>query len=480
MDGAGENRTNLRRIPGPNAVTAVLAIASMGASFMQTLVLPIQAELPELLGAERQATAWVVTVTLLASCIAYPIAGRLGDLYGKRRVALALLGCLVLGSVIAALSTNLIGLLVGRALQGFVMGFIPVAIAILRDVLPLERLNGGVALVSATLGVGGAIGLVLSAVVAQFLDWHALFWCAAALGAITLALVFWLVPVSVLRSPGQLDLVGAAGLSLGLGSILVAISQGDEWGWISPLTLGLTGGGVVVLLLWGWYELRQASPLVDLRISARPAVLFTNLSALTVGFGFFASSIALPQLLELPAGTGTGAGMGLTLLMAGLVLLPGALVGVAMTPVATWIANRWSAKILIAVGPALCAAGYVLALVAHSEVWQLLIVNILENVGIGLSFAGMPMIIMRSEPSTETASANSINSLGRSLGTTSASAVIAVILSAHSVKLGSAELPTIDGFLLAFVVSGIVALVSVGFALLVPARPASERRPAVP
>ena len=118
-----------------NAVVAVLAFAGMCASFMQTLVIPIQGELPKLLNSDPANTAWVVTVTLLASAVAVPIAGKLGDMYGKRTIAIYLIAILGIGSLICALAPGLALIIVGRALQGMGMGIIPLGISLLRDVV---------------------------------------------------------------------------------------------------------------------------------------------------------------------------------------------------------------------------------------------------------------------------------------------------------------------------------------------------------
>ena len=126
-------------MPPQGAIVAVLALAGLASSFMFTLVVPIQTRLPDLLHANRDDTAWVVTATLLAAAVITPIAGRLGDMYGKRRIVLVLLATLVVGSVVAAVSTGLIWLIVGRALQGAVTGVIPLGISILRDVLHEDR-----------------------------------------------------------------------------------------------------------------------------------------------------------------------------------------------------------------------------------------------------------------------------------------------------------------------------------------------------
>ncbi|WP_449371853.1 MFS transporter [Arthrobacter psychrolactophilus] len=209
---------------------AVLAVTGACASFMFTLVMPIQAQLPQLMDAPREATAWVVTITLLTSAIATPIAGRLGDLFGKRRFILLLLMTLILGNILAAISTSLPLLLVGRAMQGLMSGVIPLGIAVLRDQLPAKRVGGAVALISASFGFGSALGLPISALIAETMDWHALFWIASSLGLALLALIAWIVPKDRAFVTGGFDYVGAAGLSVGLSGLLIAIAQGNAWG----------------------------------------------------------------------------------------------------------------------------------------------------------------------------------------------------------------------------------------------------------
>src|SRR5690606_6281708 len=206
-------------------------------SFMFTLVVPLQAELPELLHSSREDTSWVVTITLLVAAVATPISGRMGDMYGKRRVAVVLLALLTIGSLVAALSTSIVGVIIGRALQGATTGVVPLGIAIMRDVLPPERLGTAVALMSATMGVGGAVGMPVAAFVAENADWHALFWLAAGLGVIGLVLVMLVVPDDVLLAPGRLDVIGALGLAAGLTGLLLYVSRGAEWGWTSPFAL---------------------------------------------------------------------------------------------------------------------------------------------------------------------------------------------------------------------------------------------------
>jgi MFS family permease len=466
-------------MPRQGAIVAVLALTGLASSFMFTLVVPIQAQLPELLGASREDTAWVVTATLLAAAIFTPIAGRLGDMYGKRRIVLLLLGLLILGSVIAALSTSLIGVIVGRALQGAVTGVVPLGIAILRDVLHTRSVNSAIALISATLGVGGALGLPISAFITEFADWHILFWLAAGLGVLCFGLVLWIVPVSVLRSPGGFDYVGAVGLAVGLTGILLAVSRGNEWGWLATPTLALGLGGVGVLLIWGWFELRIAEPLLDLRVAARRPVLLTNLASIGMGFALFASNVVFPQILELPVET--GAGLGLSLIVASLVVMPAGLVMMVLSPVSGRLSTVIGPRALLIMGAVALVAAYAFVLVAGSDVWQIFVSNLLIGVGIGFGFAAMPMLIMRSVPQSETGASNGLNALFRSLGTSTAAAVMAAVLASSSTVQGGAQIPSAAGFHLTYLLAGAGALMALVLALFIPAHHApQERHPSLP
>lgn len=469
-------RRRLTRMPRQGAIVAVLALAGLASSFMFTLVVPIQAKLPELLDASREDTAWVVTATLLAAAVVTPIAGRLGDMYGKRRIVLVLLGVLVLGSVVAALSTEIIGVIVGRALQGAVTGVVPLAISILRDVLHEDRVDAAIALISATMGVGGALGMPLSALVTQYSDWHALFWLAAGLGVAVFVLVVWIVPVSVLRTAGRFDYVGAAGLAVGLTGVLLAVSRGNEWGWTSPAVLACGLGGGAVLLVWGWYELRIAEPLLDLRVAARRPVLLTNIASLAMGFSLFASNVAYPQLLELPA----PAGFGLSLLSASLVIAPAGLVMMVLSPYSGRLARTVGPRLLLVLGAIALIVAYGFTLLFSSEVWHILVANLLVGVGIGFGYASMPMLIMRSVPQNETGASNGLNALFRSLGTSVAAAVIGAVLASLSVTQGGAQVPTASAFDVAFVLGGAAAVMALVLALFIPQRPAGEPHPSLP
>src|SRR5699024_10400113 len=284
--------------------------------------------------------------TLLAGGVAMPVAGRLADIKGRKPVLVASALILLAGSLICAVSSSLVPVLVGRALQGLAMGYVPVAISFVREIAPPTMQNSAVAGISATLGVGGALGLPLSAWIAQDHDWHTLFWVSSALAAVMAALSLVVLPHRRPVARARFDPVGAIGLAIGVVAVLGGISKGGDWGWTSPLTLFAVIGGAAVLLAWGLYETRHEQPLFDLRTTARRTILLTNIAALLVGFGMMAQSIVVPQLLQLPESTGYG--LGQSMLEAGLWMAPGGLMMLAFTPISSRMLTRLGGRTTLA------------------------------------------------------------------------------------------------------------------------------------
>src|SRR5436190_4154785 len=193
---------------------------------MQTLVVPLLPRFPQLLGASASTVTWLVTATLVAGAVCAPMLGRLGDMYGKRRMLVVALALVAAGSALGALAPDVGTLIVARALQGASLGVVPLGISIMRDVLPERRVGSGVALMSSSLGIGGAVGLPITGLVAEHASWRWLFAGAAVVGAVLLLAVRRWVGESPERSGGRFDLPGAVGLAVALVCLLLAISKG--------------------------------------------------------------------------------------------------------------------------------------------------------------------------------------------------------------------------------------------------------------
>jgi MFS family permease len=461
LDGAtGGSRSGL--------LVAVLSFCGIVVSLMQTLVVPLVPDLPRLFHDSAANTSWVITVTLLAAAVSNPVSGRLGDMYGKRRVLLVTLAMLVAGSIIVALSDALLPVIAGRALQGCAIGVIPLGISIMRDELPPERLGAAMALMSATLGIGGAIGMPLGAYIIEHADWHAMFWMSAGIGVLDILLVLLFVRESSLRSPGRFDLAGAAGLATGLVCVLLAISKGGVWGWGSGPTLGTAAAGVAIQLLWGGYELRRAEPLVDLRISSRRPVLLTNLASILVGFSIMVMMLVLPQVLQSPRGTGYG--LALSLMGSGLCLAPGGVMMMLLSPVSASISRARGPKAALMIGAAVMGVSYAAGVFLTGGVWQIVLVSTAIQAGLALAYAAMPALIMDSVPETETAAANGLNALMRSIGTSASSAVTSAVLAGMTMPYAGTTVPTLRGIQAALAIATAAAFAALLITAFVPGR----------
>jgi len=447
------------------AVVATLAYCGVVVAVMFTLVVPMLPVFPALLDTSVGNASWMATTTLLCGAVATPLAGRLGDMYGKRRALLGSLALLFVGSVICALSDTLPPMLVGRALQGTAAGVMPLAISILRDELPRPRVPSAIGLIGATLGLGAGLGLLVGGFVADHLHWQTIFWFAAGLGAVAIALVLLVVPESPLRTGGRFDVVGALGLSTVLVCSLLAVSKANDWGWTSPVIIGLAVPPLVLSPLWCLHQTRTTAPFVDLRTTTARPVLLTNLAALFVGFGGFANFIATTEMVQLP--TASGYGFGGTVTTAGLCLLPGTS-AFLLSPVSAKLSDARSPRFTLGMGSLIVALGYLFRWLFTDTLWQITLASLVVSIGSVMTFSALPTLIVTNVPDSETAAANGLNALMRAIGMAGASAVSAAMMGAMTMTVGGREFPSSEAFLAYFCVAGVGSLVAAALAFGMP------------
>lgn len=440
----------------------VLCGCGITVSLMHTLVVPLLPEMSRLMNLSQDTASWLLTVTMLAGAVCAPVAGRLADMFGKRRLLVVSLALMTAGSLVGALSWSFGSLLAGRLLQGASFGVLPLGISVLKDVLPPHRVMAGTATMSSTLGVGGAVGMPLSGVIAQLMDWHAVFWAATGVSLAVMVLVLVFVPESSVRASGRFDVVGALGLAAGLVCLLLAISQGSRWGWASPATLGLFGGAVLVLVLWATHQLRVRSPLVDLRTSSRPVVLLTNLATPLIGIAMFASFMLVPVQLQAPASTGYG--YGVSVLVAGVCMVPMGLGILIFSQLSATLSARRGAHVTLMCGGLLLFVGNILMTLLPGHLALLVPLLLLLSTGAALCFSAMPTLIMNWVPNTETASANSLNALLRTIGTSTCAALGGTFLAAFTVSANGTRVASATAHVLTYWIATGAALVAAALA----------------
>jgi len=450
-----------------NVTLGILTLAGSAFALQQTMVFPALTTFKEELGASTAWTTWVLTGFLVSAAVATPLLGRLGDQFGKERMLLVSLGLFLAGCVGAALAWDIWSLIAFRVVSGAGGALFPLSFAIIRDEFPPEKVKMGIGLLSAVFGVGGGFGIVLSGVIVDHLSWRWLFILGSIPVAASIALVHRYVPESPVRSPSRVDIPGALLLSGALVTLMVALTEGEGWGWTSPLLLGLVLGSAACFLLWGFVEARSSSPMVNLRMLAHRPVLLTNVATMVSGFALFSCFVLVPAFVE--TAPGRGYGFGATATEAGLFLLPSSIAMLFAGPLAGTIGRRVGSKWPLAGGMLVVSLGALLFATAHDEGWHVYLASGLLGLGVGSAFAALAALIADNVDALEMGVASGMNTVMRMIGAVIGGQVAAALLTAQTI--GSSSVPAESAFTTTFVLSAVAALVAAGIAVSIGTQP---------
>jgi MFS family permease len=350
--------------------------------------------------------------------------------------------------------------------QGAGGAIFPLAFGIIRDEFPRERVATSIGLISATFGIGGGGGLVLSGVLVDQVDVSWIFWLGLLGTVIALVATWRWVPESPVRVRARVDVVGAALLSTGLGALLLGVSEGNAWGWGSDRVLALFFGSLLVLVTFVRFELGRSQPLVDMRLMRARPVLTTNLAALAVGFAMFGSYVLIPQLVQTPSRAGYGFDASVT--ASGVFLLPSAFVMLFSGPLSGQLGARFGSRLPLGLGAVACGIASFGLAAAHADRIDIYLGGAVIGLGIGLAFAAMANLVVEAVSQDQTGVATGINTIMRAIGGALGAQIAAALLAAHSVLGG--RYPAESGFTDAFLMSGCGALLALLATWAIPSR----------
>jgi EmrB/QacA subfamily drug resistance transporter len=448
----------------PNLTLAVLSVAGLAFSMLSSAVVPALPTIQHSLHTTETGVAWILTAYLLSASVGTAIIGRLGDMYGKEHVLVWTLVVLSAATALAGVSHTLGLLIVARTIQGAGGGIFPLSFGIIRDEFPRERIAGSIGLMSAILGIGGGIGILVGALIVEHLSWEWIFWLPLPVIVVAAFCTWRFVPESPVRVPGKINWTAALLMSTGMTLVLVAVSQTTAWGWGSPKTLLLFAAGGVFCVVWVWVETRSDAPLVDMKLMRVRAVWTANLTAFLLGAGMYASFIVFPQFAQMP--TSTGYGFGASPVESALYLLPSTAGMFLVGFYAGRIAHRFGSKAALVVGSAVTGASFGLLAAAHAHPYDMLISSALLGIGIGLAFAALGNVVVQAVPEHQTGVATGMNTVMRTVGGALGGQLTATLLSTYTHD----GVPTVDAFIYGFLLSTAFLIVCTLAALLVPGR----------
>ena len=438
------------RVPpfGANLKLAAIGLGALMAALAQTLIIPVLPRISQDIGASPTESQWLLTATLLVAAVSVSILGRLADMFGRRLMLLVAVGALAVGSTIDALTSEATLMIIGRALTGVASAAIPLGISLLAAVLPEERKGSAVALISATLGVGGALGLPLAGLIADSMDYHVLYWIGAIGAALSIAATAVLVREPEAPRGGFVDFPGMVLLAGALACLVLPLSLGGTWGWTSAATIGLFVVAAVLFVSLYMIERRVRNPLVDMASLARPSIALTNVASVFIGFALFASFVGTANYVQAPEATGYG--FGSSVLVAGMCLLPSGVLMLVLAPPTARLIAVWAPARVLVLASTIIAAGLVMRIVLVDQLWQIIFGTAIVGVGTGVGYAALPALIIAHTPTSDLAAANGINTLARSLGSTLASAVGGSLLAAVTVTVGGREIASLTAYRILF------------------------------
>ncbi|WP_328473266.1 MFS transporter [Streptomyces sp. NBC_00448] len=443
---------------------AVLAAAVAAYALLQSLVTPVLGVIAVDLHTSQNTVTWVLTAYLLSASIFTPIMGRIGDMIGKERVFVATLVALSVGSLLAALATNVTVMIIARVIQGIGGGVLPLAFGIIRDEFPKEKLNGAVGAIASLSAVGAGLGIVLAGPIVNALDYHWLFWLPMILTVAAAVAAHFFVPESPVRTEGRISWLPGILLSAWLVALLVALSEAPDWGWGSAKVIGLIVAAAVLAVAWVMVEQRSASPLIDMGMMRRTAVWTNNLVALLIGVGMYAVFAFLPEFVQTPSSAGYGFGASIT--ASGLMLLPST---VTMFFVGMWsgrLARLIGGKAVVVIGCLVGVASMAILAFAHQDKWEIFVATGVMGIGFGLAFAAMSSLIVNAVPPEQTGVASGMNANIRTIGGSIGAALMASIVTADT---GAGGLPKEAGYTHGFAMLAGALVIATLAATLIPA-----------
>lgn len=444
-------------LPRDGLILAVLLLAGLVYSILSSVVVPALPVFRQEMHATEAGVIWLLTAYLVAASVATPILGRLGDMYGKHRILRWTMLLLALGALLASLSHSLGALIGARALQGVGGGVFPLAFAIIRDELPPRQLARGIGAMSATLGIGTGVGIVISGMLVEHLSWRWLFWIPMGISAVTAVLVWLVVPASRSRAGSGLNWAAAALMVAGIAAVLIAVSEAPMWGWGAARTVGVFAAGAAMCGGWVAAEVRSPHPLVDMRMVRIADVRAANVIAFLLGGGTYGAFALLPEYAQTPVAAGFG--FGASAFDASLYLLPVA-VGMSLTgALAGRIVNRFGSRFTLSTGCAVAAVSFISLLGSHVRPANLLVCSALLGLGVGFAFAALGTITIEAVDATKTGVAAGVNAVMRTIGGAVGAQAVAVLVTGNSAHGSGVK----AGFTHAFLLSAsLLAVCSLG------------------
>ncbi|MEU1305593.1 MFS transporter [Streptomyces shenzhenensis] len=445
-------------------IIAVLILADVVSAFESSMMFNA---LPRLITDFRTTpvdASWVLTAFVLVAAASAAVCGRLGDIYGRRNVIIALLLISMVGSIVSVSTGTLTGVIIGRAVQGVSGGILPLCFGMARETLPEKHVPVATAMIAGAAMLAAASGNIIAGALIDNLSWHYIFVVAAVVALVSAAACCLLPRSTVLADTRRVSWLGSVLFAPAIALVLYGVNETPSWGWIDARTIGCVVGGLLLLLLWAWREQRTENPMINLRLFAERKLTLTMLATAALAIGpLGATGFLLQIIMQTPEDAPVGLGLSAT--DAGWVSFCIAIFGFLLSPVSGRIASRAGARRSLIIGSAFGVLNAVALALLHSSLAGLIFSTVFLTVATSFILSSLPTLVIEEAPAENTSEATGLNVVVRTAFTGVGTSLTTLLLSMSLVA--GTPFSTRGAYLSVFVLIGVCCLVALALAFLI-------------
>ena len=498
-------------------VVAILSSIATMVMYAETMLVPAIPDLIKDFNIPYSTSSWILTTYLITAAVMTPIAGKLSDIYGKKKILLIIMVFYTVGVSIAGFSTNIEFMLIARGFQGVGLSMFPIAFSIVRAQFPRQKMAIGQGIITSMYGGGAVIGLLIGGIIIQHYSWHSTFFTLIPI-AIALLFVIWRFihveegveqtrkqeqeqeqqretdPIerknnskSIKRditiskssksvtSKTSVDVKGAITLAVAIASFLLVITyleigsstSNNSVGSSSTITItSFLAAGIISLVLFILVEKRSTSPLFDFSLMLNKRILLPTLMIIFVGFSMFIVFQTIPILVENPQPVGFGGDP----ISAANVQLPFALVFLIFGPASGLLVSKLGSMKPIILGTVVGCIGFISIVISHSTEFLLSLNLAIISIGLALTNVGAQNVIILSIPRQNSGASLGMTSFMRLVGSSIAPALSGMFMQGYqyTANIGGKpqSFPSFEAYNLIFLTAAIMSIISISLSVV--------------
>ncbi len=441
----------------------ILSLMLLIINYVETMVIPALPTIEEDFSISATLAGWVTSAYMIVAAATSPLMGKLADTYGKKKMYVTAIGFYIVAVALAGFSPNIWFLLGARAIQGVGFSMFPIAIAYITDLYPKDKVAFAQSILSAMIGIGPALGLLIGSYVVEDLGWPYAFHTAAILSLILFVISIKYLPHTGIRNREKVDYLGSTLIGLATVLVLVYITEGPTLGWTSVSNLSLLITGLITYGIFIAVERKISEPLLKLNLFKIRNFAVANLVGIVSGVGMFTVFIFLVYYAQLPSPYG----LGLSIIQSGLIMSPVAFGMVIFGPIFGRLLPKVGPRPILITGSILSSLAYIMLLYYRANSVEVLIDGFISSLGLVAVIIPLVNMVALSLPDQYRTTGMGMNTLLRTIGGAAGPVVATTLMQTYEtpIVIMYNNQPLVLGFMPSSTAFNYIALF--GFAMMI-------------